>query len=687
MFRIAQKSSLLRAASLAALALFLSFGGRALAAAYYVDPAGDDSRDGVSQQTAWKTLAKVGRSTFAPGDEILFKAGGTWTGQLSARGNGQSGAPIKLGRFGAGAKPIIAGGGQVDGSIKLLNQEYWEISGFEVTNRGSNQNQYVGIKVRNNTGRPLHHIRIRDCVVHDINGYPSGFYGANAGIAVIADMNNSTWNDLLIENNQVYGVDRVGIFVGPTWQIGTSADWMLEPKSQNITIQHNAVWDLGGDGIINFVTSHVVIQYNVVHSSGRRGFDEAVGPKKNPTGYLGGASAGIWNVISDHTTMQFNEVYGFLNPHDGQGFDIDMGTNHTRVQYNYSHDNDGGFLLIGESAGPAKSNDAQVRFNVSQNDGACKGIVHFGGNGAISGPDKLLFHNNTIFVPAWAKPNLRIFQEYRPKNVVGAAAIFNNIFYCVGSVSYPASFADMVFDHNTFFGHHPASEPADAHKLTSDPLLVAPGSAVLGRESVSGYQLQSGSPAIGSGRNPGSELLGARDYWGNPVSATAAPNRGAYNGPGIADVPQNWAFNATVTSSSAHENNEWSRSRLVDGQRTSFYFTSGFSSVLGQTADHPEWVALDFGAQRSVGKVILHPVTLPGRVGRGFPRDFQIQVWDGSAWQTRVTRTGYTVTDAQPQVFAFETPATTDKIRISCTALDQVASDYVLQLAEVEVTP
>ena len=43
------------------------------------------------------TLAQVSSRTYQPGDEILFRSGGSWTGSLKLKGSGTSGAPIKVG--------------------------------------------------------------------------------------------------------------------------------------------------------------------------------------------------------------------------------------------------------------------------------------------------------------------------------------------------------------------------------------------------------------------------------------------------------------------------------------------------------------------------------------------------------------------------------------------------------------
>ena len=87
--------------------------------------------------------------------------------------------------------------------------------------------------------------------------------------------------------------------------------------------------------------------------------------------------------------------------------------------------------------------------------------------------------------------------------------------------------ANWTLDHNVFYGQHPANEPADPHKLTSDPKLVAPGTGGtndLG--SLGGYKLQTGSPCIDSGMTITNN--GGRDFWGGKVPFDSATDRGAH---------------------------------------------------------------------------------------------------------------------------------------------------------------
>jgi hypothetical protein len=95
-----------------------------LADVYHVSPSGNDANDGRSPAKAWKTVAKVNATPFAPGDQILFARGGEWRENLNASSSGAPGRPILYGAAaGAGAKPKFWGSDVVtvgtDGTAKI----------------------------------------------------------------------------------------------------------------------------------------------------------------------------------------------------------------------------------------------------------------------------------------------------------------------------------------------------------------------------------------------------------------------------------------------------------------------------------------------------------------------------------------------------------------------------------------
>ncbi|MCD6496328.1 MAG: right-handed parallel beta-helix repeat-containing protein, partial [Candidatus Aenigmarchaeota archaeon] len=77
---------------------------------YYVSSSlGDDSRDGLTPQTAWRTISKVNSMTLQPGDAVLFRRGDTWRETLTVPSSGNSTDYITFSAYGTGDKPRILG--------------------------------------------------------------------------------------------------------------------------------------------------------------------------------------------------------------------------------------------------------------------------------------------------------------------------------------------------------------------------------------------------------------------------------------------------------------------------------------------------------------------------------------------------------------------------------------------------
>ena len=113
------------------LVLFLING--VYAANYYVSSSlGNDSYNGLSEATAWKTISKLNSMTFSPGDNILFRRGDIWREQLIVSSSGNSGNPITFGAYGSGEKPIISGANNYNSTINWVNEQgnLWYISGI-----------------------------------------------------------------------------------------------------------------------------------------------------------------------------------------------------------------------------------------------------------------------------------------------------------------------------------------------------------------------------------------------------------------------------------------------------------------------------------------------------------------------------------------------------------------------------
>jgi hypothetical protein len=492
------------------LLLCLLLGSAALAATFYVDAdAGDDAQAGTSDSSAWRTLDKVNATTFAPRDRILLKSGCSWKGQLWPKGSGAPERPIIIDRYGEGPLPAVHAEGRHHEALHLRNQQHWEIANLELTNRGPEPAPRAGVRVLGENAGLLQHIHLRNLDVHDVNGHNTDGRDAgkcNAGILfdVIGRDVRTSFDDVVIEGCSVHEVDRTAIKTWTDWGRLGRGGWSPYTK---LVIRGNRIDDIGGDGIVACMADAPLIEHNIASRCNMR--------------------SGLWNVAiwvweCDDAVIQFNEAFETKTTKDGQGFDIDGMCRRTVVQYNYSHDNEGGFILLCESGDPdpKRFNDGSiVRYNISQNDGAR--IFQVGGK-----VTNAHIYNNVIFVDEDKGDPLMVWHN-KDGLWPDGVRYTNNIFVNYGSGGFDLGKSTRnVFDHSVFFGHHDPTEPEDAHKLTVDPKFVSPGSGQTGLDSAAGYQLRPDSPCRDSG--VAVDDSGGRDFWGNPVPTGRAPDRGAH---------------------------------------------------------------------------------------------------------------------------------------------------------------
>lgn len=350
--------------------------GAAHAATYYVDSQnGRDSNSGTSVNQPWQTLTKVNATLFHPGDKILFHAGDAWEGQLVLHGSGSPGRPIVVDRYESGPLPKLNGSGEVMDVVYLHNIQEIEVRHLEITNKADTPAVRRGVDIFLDNYGTAKHIVLADLYIHDISG--TNARKDNGGIVFRAMGNRvpSRYDGLLIERNIVWRVDRSAI-VAESYHAARS-HWF---PSLHVIIRDNYVDDIGGDGIVPWATDHVIIGHNIVLYCNRR---------------AGSYNAGIWPWSTDNSIIQLNEAAFTQNTKDGEGFDSDFNSRNSLFQYNYSHDNDGGFMLI---CTPVKRDEANnignigtiIRYNISRND------RHRIFN--LSGADDVRVENNLIYI-------------------------------------------------------------------------------------------------------------------------------------------------------------------------------------------------------------------------------------------------------------------------------------------------
>lgn len=471
---------------------------------YFVGRDGNDANPGTSAELAWATFEAANAHTFQPGDRLLIESGGRFTGQLRPKGSGAEGRPIRLDRYGEGPRPVLDGQGKVDATLYLYNLEYVEVRNLEIANATfePEKGRRNGVFIHLDNFGPARGIRLENLHIRDIAGV--GGHASNGGDG-IAYLNEGTdtlsWFDgLAIEHCHIERTHLNGIW-------GWSSYWDRKPwrPNLNVVIRGNHLVDIGMSGIVPVGCAGAVVEHNRVIRPSR-----------------GGHGIGIWPWSCDDTVVEFNEVNGSDGTHDGQAFDSDWNSRNSVFQYNYSHDNRGGFMLICTqrlSDYNLGCEGTVVRYNISENDGATSGHVFH-----IAGPcrDTSIYHN-TIYTG----PHLRVklIEHVDWDGWADHTRFLNNVVYADGKVSVSLGKSTRnLFDGNAWHGNV-EDRPRDPHAVLAPPQLRAPGRGGTVHDtrwlgSVDAYTLLPGSPLVDRGVDLHKSLgidVGTRDFRGRPI--------------------------------------------------------------------------------------------------------------------------------------------------------------------------
>ncbi len=478
------------------------------ASTYYVDSVyGHDSSSGITASQAWQTLGKVNTEQLKPGDRLLFRAGETFCGHLKIDAQGTRIHNISIDRYGNGTAPEIVGGGIAD-AVNLTNCSYLTLQNLAISNLGATrQSGRLGVKLVANDGTTCRKVVLKNLYIHDVNGSLIKAAGGGAGINwSCLGTKHARFDGLTITGCLLARCDRNGI-TGSGY--GSRSNWY---PSLHVLISHNTLVDTGGDGIVPVACDGCIVEYNVVRDSGLH-----LPPRE--------FAAGIWPFASDNTIIQFNEVSGQHGiAGDAQGYDADWNCRNTLIQYNYSHDNEGGFLLVCDDGSSGSSYSVGnvnpvIRYNLSVDDGYRLGnmspSIH------IAGPcTGTRIYNNTIVMgikPADSLDNS--FLRSNSWNGFPVDTLFeNNIIYSPTTVAYHLStHVNTRFSNNLYFGKQ-INMPTDDHAILANPLFTGQLTAVEGSAFANGFRLRDSSPAATTGRVIANN--GGRDLIGRPLPTT-----------------------------------------------------------------------------------------------------------------------------------------------------------------------
>jgi hypothetical protein len=504
---------------------------------YYVRAGGNDSADGRTIQTAWRSVSRVNQAVLRPADAVLFNAGDRFQGGLyvAPGGGGASGSPVSFGSYGVG-RGIINGGTR--GAFFAYDAAGIAISNLNFVGTGATTNTQDGVGFYNDEpGIKLAYVRISNVDV-------AGFGGA--GISIGGWNGSSGFTDVQVTRSTVHDNRRTGLLTyGPPFTAAAPSY-----ANSNVYVGHVSAYNNLGDPRLTTNSGSGIVLGSVQSGTVERSVAWGNGSLCSARQ----CGAGIWTYDSTAITIQYNESYSNLSSSrvDGDGFDLDQNVSNSLLQYNYSHNNGGpGFLDYSGVLNSAHTGNV-LRYNISENDaGANDGAVTVGGY-VLS--DSI--YNNTIFVSASAGRTVVALE------VVGAPSsvtVRNNILDGAPGAALVNSPAlgtmSVLFQQNDYSAAFTARWGSSVYTnldtwrsatgqellgavpsgLASDPMLANPGrGGTLGNadllSTLAAYRLQISSPMHAAGL----DLLamfglasGGHDFYGVAVAAGGAPAIGA----------------------------------------------------------------------------------------------------------------------------------------------------------------
>jgi hypothetical protein len=353
---------------------------------FYLSPSGSDQANGLSEATAWKTLARASQAQYQPGDRILLQGGAEFAGQLMLQQNsaGTATDPVTISSYGTGRPTIRATGTE---GIKIYNAGGVEISGLNIVGDQAAYASSGGITFYTDqqVAGPLDHVVISDV---DVSSFRWGIFFNTGTIG-------RGYQGVTISNSKLHDNRDTGLLtLGPDFDANNPSYAFSDVKVSGVTAYHNQgdptnVEHHSGSGIILGSVNGGTIEQSSAYDNG--GLCPA--SKEGPVG--------IWTYDSTTVTIQRNISYGNKTggPSDGGGFDLDQNVSNSTLQYNLSYQNAGPGLMVYSAQQNGAQTGNTVRFNVSVGDAAGSGS--YGGLTVAGHVANTAIYNNTIV----ARPN------------------------------------------------------------------------------------------------------------------------------------------------------------------------------------------------------------------------------------------------------------------------------------------
>ena len=479
--------------------------------AYYIDAVdgSDETGDGLSPETAWKTVP-VTACTLQAGDSVLFRRGGTYDCTLTVENSrGTADAPIRITAYGEGAAPILTTDARTE-VLRLFDCSYVTVSDLEITAPNGG-----GIWIDALTA-PSETIALERLSIHNIRNYEvtsrdnlsAGAAVARACVMVKGLPARSLYpvNGFTATDCEFYdcgnGISLWGAFdssKGNPWD-GDEFSECGPVYNRRALIKDSYFHDIDAEAvIIGICDGALMTRCRVIDCCQGEGVDE--------NGNILYFTAAAWFWGSENSTIEYCEIAGQKNVGDGMTVDFDSQSNHCTYQYIYSHDN---MRFVANNAKTSPQQGNVVRYCLSVNDDK-------GRNALTQGPGEsgLLFYNNTI-VGSQVFDMQNIYDSYFVNNIIVCKEG-----YRLNTSIKPSQYRGSVIAANCYYNCFSAANAGAKFN-------TFPGFSGTDAADPASFTLSKDSPLIGAGvKVPGDDCT--VDFFGNEI---VSANIGCYGGAG-----------------------------------------------------------------------------------------------------------------------------------------------------------
>ena len=462
---------------------------------YYVSNSGNDSWDGKSDATAWKTIGKINSFNFAVGDDVYFKRGNNFTNaRLFIDWSGSENNRVYIGAYGEGSKPVF------DGKNLAPFSNQW---GSLVTIEGWDYVTVENLKIINSYGIGL---RFTD----EYNSINGAMYGEAKNIDV------SMTGDASIQFNGDY--TKYGLIENCT---ATLAGMGSEGSSGRIpnNSPYNIWWPYNNPdwwpfGIGATYADNVIVKNNIVHDvfaegiGFYKGSDNCVAENNTVYNTWSGSiyiDAGKNNIIRNNLVYGTNDLKFKERSIDGVGV-CDEGLADIRSENNSIYNNLIAFLPGG------------ITIDV------CRGAIFK--NSEVYG-NTLIENTNGVTIHCTGFEN-----SYFKNNIIYSS---NESHVMVKFTLYTPG---LEWGNNLWARHPGSNSTFGSNSIIDNPKLfkeddwnnIEPGSL-----SIEDFVINSNSSVINKGVNLSSKY--SRDFFGNTRGADGKWDIGAIEYQGVISPP------------------------------------------------------------------------------------------------------------------------------------------------------